>query len=481
MTRATIVLSLLALLGGLARADVVHLTTGRSVSGTIVREDEQQVVVRTPDGTMTFPRKLVASIDRQSRGETLLALARERARAGDNDGARRLLQEAAADKDPELAKRAKADLQALEAAEERARRLDPKPREPLPLPEGTQGAPLASTSLQGQLDRARRALEDKDHLLAVRLLQALVEGNPEDKTLRYLLGRGLELGGKKAEAQAEYLRVLGPGHEHTGRPVAHTGELARRQLAGEKLEAKTPGVSTRWTRVETSRYFAVYHPFPRVESWLVDEMEQALEEVTAKLEVPLHELRFTGRIQVFLFTDKGEYEETTGMKLAGGHALTKQAPDGALFTIAAFPTRAFYRTTLRHEVAHVIVAEVAPGLPRWADEGCATWCEPVETRGRMRQIADGRIKAGKQPPLLELLGDGVARGEEQEEVSAYYALANLAWDALVQRLESPRKAFKLCQRMRLEGVPAALKAARIAPADLEADMARLAAQSGSTD
>ena len=471
---------LLALPGG-ARADVVHLTTGRSVSGTIVKEDDQQVVIKTPDGKVTLPRSLVKSIERQSRGETLLALARERGRAGDHAEARRLLEEAAKDPDPELKKRAEADLAALAAAEERARKLDPKPREPLPLPEGTTGTPLAGTTLQSQLDRARRALEDKDHVLATRLLEALVAGNAEDRTLRYLLGRAHEQGGRPKEAGEAYAFVLGPKLTGAGRSTAHLGELARRLLAGEQLSADSPGVAGRWKRVETSRHFALYHPFPSMESWLVDELERAMEEVTAKLAVPIHELRYQGRIQVFLFPDKADYEAATGMKLAGGHAGRQLAPDGVLYSIAAFPTRAFYRTTLRHEVAHVVVSEVAPGLQSWADEGVATWCEPVETRGRLRVVAHGRILAGQQPPLFDLMGDKVPRGEDQEAVRAYYALANVAFDALVERTGGVRKALKVCQRISREGPEKALRSEGISTRELEADMARLAANSSSAE
>lgn len=471
---------LLLLLAGPVLADVVHLTTGRAVTGKVVKEDEEKVVVKTPDGTLTFPRHLVERIERQGQGETKIAMARERIRAGDFDAAFRLLEEATKDPDPEVAKKATKELESARAQEERARKLDPKPKDPLPLPEGTKGTPVAGSTLQTQFDRARRAIEDGDHVSAIRLLRPMVADNPEDRVLRYLLGRALELASREQEARAEYVRVLGPKWESSPRPLPHLGEVARRQLAGDQLKNDSPGVGARWQRVET-KSFAVYHPFERVESWLVDEMDRALEEVSAKLEVPLHELAFRGRIQVFLFPTREDYELSTGMKLAGGHANAQVAPDGTLYSIAAFPTKDFYRTSLRHEVAHVVLYEVAPGLPAWAHEGAATFAEPVDVRARHRRTVHGRRTAGQLPALLEFMAGAVPRGEDRDAVAGYYGQANVLFDVLNLRLGGPRRALKLCQRVAQDGPQKALEAFKLSAADLEADLGRVAADSTSTE
>lgn len=472
-------LLLLLLLTSPALADVVHLTNGSAVTGKVVKEDDEKVVVKTPDGTLTFPRDLVKSIERQGQGETKIGMARERIRAGDFEAAFRLLEEAQKDPDPEVAKKAKAELASARAQEERAKKLDPKPKDPLPLPEGTKGTPVAGSTLQTQFDRARRAIEDGDHLSAIRLLQPMVAANPEEKILRYLLGRALELATREPEARAEYVRVLGPKWEGSPRTLAHVSEVARRVMAGDQLKNDSPGVGARWQRVET-KSFAVYHPFDRVEGWLVEEMDRALEEVSAKLEVPLHELRFSGRIQVFLFPTREDYELSTGMKLAGGHANAQPAPDGTLYSIAAFPTKDFYRTSLRHEVAHVVLYEVAAGLPGWAHEGAATFTEPVDVRARHRRTAHGRKTAGKLPTVVEFMSGAVPRGDDQEAVAGYYGQANVLFDVFNLRLGSPRKALKLCQRAAKDGPEKALEAFKLTAADVEADLARIAADSAST-
>ncbi|MCA8920460.1 MAG: hypothetical protein KDD82_01555, partial [Planctomycetes bacterium] len=79
-----------------AAADVVHLTSGRSVRGDVISETETEVVVRVAgSGRLTFPRKLVREIERESPGATRLSLARQRSREGAWDEALRLYRAAA--------------------------------------------------------------------------------------------------------------------------------------------------------------------------------------------------------------------------------------------------------------------------------------------------------------------------------------------------------------------------------------------------
>jgi hypothetical protein len=174
MRRAALASLAVVLLALPARADVVLLTTGRSISGTVVSETKDQVVVKTPDGRVTLPRTLVASITRQGRGETLLAEARERAAAGAFDDAERLFEKATEDPDEAVARRARDELAAFRARREQAKAFTPAPSTPLPLPAGTEGAPLEGETLQDDLDRARRALETGEAARARRLLEHLV-------------------------------------------------------------------------------------------------------------------------------------------------------------------------------------------------------------------------------------------------------------------------------------------------------------------
>jgi hypothetical protein len=473
-TRSALLLALALLVAGVAHADVIHLKTGRSISGTIVSETETEVVVKTPDGRMTLRRDMIERITRQSRGETLLALARERAAAGAHDDAERLFLQAAESDDPAVVRRAQAELATFRERRERAKNHRPPPTTPLPLPPETEGEPVEGLTLQDDLDRARRALETGEHARARRLLENLVAGNPNDKALRYLLGRALELGRVPAAREA-YQAALGELFTRDPRPVAWLGELARRSLSGEALDAESAGVGPAWRRVETER-FAVYHPFERVETWFAEEPEAALRDVREKLGVQDRDVQLAGRIQIFVYATADDYQARDGMKLAGGHAQQLTAPDGALKLIRAYPDRTLYRRTFRHEVAHVLLFDLHPGLPSWANEGAATYTEPLRSRVLLRQAVVGRKANGQLPDLLTFMRGEVPRGENVEDVRAYYGQASVLFEALVQRCgDSPRKALSACMRIARDGPERGLLMENISRRELEQTFDRIAA------
>jgi RNase P/RNase MRP subunit p29 len=470
-------LALLLTLGLLAaaRADVVHLTNGNTLSGTVVSEDEREVVVKTADGKVVLPRALVKEVVKQSKGETQIAMALERAKAGDDEAAERLFEQAAQDPDPAVAARAKRELAAWRERRDRAKRFVPKPRTPLELPDDAQGQkPAEGNSLQDALDRARRAIEMKDGGRARRVLAPLVEANPKDPKLRFLLGRALELDQDDLGAREAYLKVLGEGLLREARPTAWLGELCRRQLAGEPLDAASPGVEGRWQRVETRR-FAVYHRFARVEPWFATEPELAFQEVLDRLGYHEHELHLQGRIQVFIFEDVTAYKANKGLERAGGHAERHLAPDGWLKVIKAYPDRNFYRTTYRHEVAHTVLFDVLPSLPAWAHEGAACACESNRTRGQRRQVYQGRKQKGTLHDTLQFLKDEAPRGETVEDVRTYYAQASVLFDALASLRESPRDALAAAMRLQKDGPERGLLMLDITRAQLEAACDRVAA------
>lgn len=458
-----------------ARADVVHLKNGNTVSGTVVSEDDKEVVVKTADGKVVLPRALVKEVVKQSKGETQLAMAQERAKAGDDEAAERLFEQAAQDPDPALAARAKRELAAWRERRERAKRFVPKPRTPLDLPDDAQGdKPAEGSSLQDALDRARRAIEMKDGGRARRVLAPLVEKNPKDPKLRFLLGRALELDQDDQGARDAYLQVLGEGLLSEARPTAWLGELCRRQLAGEALEPSSPGVDGRWQRVETKR-FAIYHRFARVEPWFATEPELAFQAVLEKLGYHEHELHLQGRIQVFIFEDLAAYKANKGLERAGGHAERHLAPDGWLKVIKSYPDANFYRTTYRHEVAHTVLYDVLPNLPKWAHEGAACSCESNRARGVRRQRYQGRKAAGTLHDTLTFLKDDAPRGETTDEVHTYYAQASVVFDALVTLRESPRDALAAVMRLKKDGPERGLLMLDITRAQLEAACDHVAA------
>ena len=104
------------LLGLLVWADVVHLTTGRSISGTVESESPQEVVVRTGSGRVTLPRRLVARIEREDAGRTALHEAEQRALAGDREGAAALYRRLAEGDDAEVARAARSAVARWEAS-----------------------------------------------------------------------------------------------------------------------------------------------------------------------------------------------------------------------------------------------------------------------------------------------------------------------------------------------------------------------------
>jgi tetratricopeptide (TPR) repeat protein len=457
-----------------AQADVIHLTTGRAITGTVERETDSEVVVRTPDGRLTFPRDLVERIERQSRGRTLIGLARERARAGDFEEAERLYRRAAEDPEQAVADEATEELEAFLQRRAASERFRARPSTPMELPEGADdgGArPVEGESLQDQLDRARQLLEGNrpDPAHARRLLEPLVRANPEDRRLRYLLGRANELAGLGSDARRLYSELIEDRAEIGDRPTVWLGELARRSVAGDPLPAHGPGVGAGWYRIETE-HFTIFHAFRRAPDWIATEAEAALDDAMERLGVLVREVTFNGRIQVFLFPSAAVYRNYQGITNAGGHATRRAAPDGWMYEIHAYPDRSFYRTTFRHEVAHALLFQVAPDVPVWAHEGAAIYAEPESERARYRLVALGRQAEGSLIPLLEFLADEGERGETRESWRGYYAQSSVTFEALVHLREDPRRALQACSLIAQRGPEDALGRLRLSPQVLQREI-----------
>lgn len=160
-----LVLSLgLVLAAAPSRADVVQLKNGRQIRGEVLEETAEQVVIKTPDGRVTLPAREVERVDREARPALLLGLAREAARLGDRDRARRLYLDArtAADEasDPLVSRHASDELRALEE---------------LPAPAAAEGQPQRRTRLEPGVD----PFQEEERQALVRELETALPQHPE--------------------------------------------------------------------------------------------------------------------------------------------------------------------------------------------------------------------------------------------------------------------------------------------------------------
>lgn len=441
-----------------ARADVVHLESGGTISGKVVRDDAEGVVLRTPDGTITVPRRMVARVERQSAGETKLALARERLKAGAYEEAERLFEEAAQDADPAVAARAQAELASMRR--DRAKQLRRPPRTPLALPEGAQGRPIEGGSLQEQLDRARSAIDGKNGLRAARLLAPLAADNPEQPVLRYLYGRALELARRDEPAKAEFLAALGRADDP--RSTAWLGDLARRAQAGLPARPATPGhLREGWQRAEPTQRFAIYHALLEPEPWLEREPELALELALEAVHLERHQLYLSGRVQLLVYRDAAALAADVaelGASLGdAGHEPVLPAPDGPLWLLAApghDPAR--YRQAVRHQMVHLLLREVRPDTPAWLREGIACALDPPAVRARRRAAPPADLRAFLLAPPPE---DPSARARWRGE-------AQLVFEALDRRLGRV-ETIQFGRQLTRRGLEEALRRAKLELAELE--------------
>jgi tetratricopeptide (TPR) repeat protein len=66
-----VALTFLAALVTVGGADVLHLTNGNSLRGEVIREEGDSVILRTANSLLTIPKADIASIERETRAETL--------------------------------------------------------------------------------------------------------------------------------------------------------------------------------------------------------------------------------------------------------------------------------------------------------------------------------------------------------------------------------------------------------------------------
>lgn len=427
-----------------AWADVVVLKSGGRISGKVVKDTAQEVVVKTPSGRVVLPRRLVKEVQRESAGETLISLAQERFKAGAIEEARRLYERATEDPDARVRARAKAGLAQLDRRGAKIRRYRKAPRWPFELPAGVRGEPLEGGSLQEQLDRGRRAIDDRDGARALKLLGPLALANPEVPALRYLAGRAHALLGQAAQARGAFEGGVLLREFAAERPLDWVLELARRSLAGEELGPKSPGWGRSWRRRASERFsFYAQHPMSDA---LAAQGEELFREVLAALGLRLREATLAGRLQVFVFAEDHELGQARRAGLREGRAL---APDGPLWAVAAVAGE--LRAPLRAAVAHALAEAACPGLPEWAGLGVSDLVSPnAERRGR-RELA--RLRGERRASFDSILS-GEAGAETPQARAALAAQAGLIIELLVAERGSVRKALYLCGKIQALGGPA---------------------------
>jgi hypothetical protein len=442
-----------------ASADVVHLKTGGTINGTVVKDDEKGVVVRTPNGKVTLPRRIVVKIVRQDPGATALGLARERAKSGAYAEAQRLFEKAAKSEDKATAKSAKAELARMQRRMAKSKTRLIKPRAEWKLPEGVTGVPFDGETLQEQFDRARRAIETGDGGRALRLLKPLLASKPDAPDLQFLVARATEMHTRKVDARELYVQSLGNGFKTSKRPTTWLRELARRKLSGEKLRSRDPGVGSDWQRLET-RHFAVYS-LSKPEPWVALELERAFQDTLDTFTIEAREVYFPDRVLVYLYPGPKARADVEGRGPLG-HGSWVVAPDGPLQFFSAYANRPFFEGEVRHLVAHTVLRDIA-NLDPWAEEGAARFVEPPSGRAARRAAVRSRTQ---RPALSEVLAGDLPRGESQFAQDAFDAQAAVLFETLVDRL-SPKKTLKLCKLIKAKGAESALKRFKIELDDLD--------------
>lgn len=450
-------LALALLLSTLTSADVVHLTNGSRISGDIVSESEQQVVVKTPQGKVTLPRRLVARIERLSGDATLLELAKERLRMGARQAAIELLERAAKSKDPSVARRAKAKLASLEAKSKASKRRS-GPRTALAIPADIKGTPSEGASLQIQFDRLRLALDRRDGPRALGLLKSLRRDNPKHALLLYLEGRAHELARDPDAAQSSLLASLGGDARRVRkRGLGWIKDLARRAAAGELLDPKkTPGAGASWYRVAGEH--AALYSLHELDARLAGRLDDLADRAREVFDLRVRESDLDGRILIGLSMDRRELRRLAKVPLR------TVVGDGVLWRQNCLARD--LSSLAPGIVSRAILERAVSGTPEWAALGAAQRLQSSEVRRGER--ARAREVHGQAPPTLRAILDGAK--DPADDPAAWRGLLGIVIDLLQTKRQTLRRALAFTSKIeRLGGAEKALKRFRIDVEEIETE------------
>jgi len=438
-------------------ADVVHLTNGSRISGDVVSESDKEVVVKTPQGKVTLPRRLVDRIERLSGDATLLELAKERLRGGSREAGIKLLERAAKSKDPKIARRAKAQLASLEAKARQPKRKS-EPRNAFPIPAGLSGTPSEGATLQVQFDRLRLAIDRRDGHRALSLLKSLRRDNPEHALLRYLEGRAQELARESDAARASLLASLGSDARRVERrELGWIKDLARRAAAGEDLDRKkSPGAGSSWYRV-AGTHVALYS-LHELDIRLAARLDDLAEEARRVFDLRVRDSDLDGRIQIGVCVDRRELRRLAKVPLR------TVAPDGVLWRQNCLARD--LKQIGPGLVARAILDRAAPGTPAWAALGASQRLQSSQARAADRARAVEVY--GPNPPTLRAVLDGAP--DPAQDPSAWRGLLGIVVDLLQAERRTLRRALTFTTKIeRLGGAEKALIRFRIDVETIEAE------------
>lgn len=453
------ILTLGILLGSPAEADVVHLTNGSRISGEIVDENEKEVVVKTPQGKVTLPRRLVDRIERLSGDATLLELAKERLAGGSREAGVALLRKAAKSKDRDVARRAKARLADLETKDaRRARNKRGGPRAALAIPAEIKGTPSEGASLQIQFDRLRAAVDHRDGPRALVLLKSLRSDNPEHSLLHYLSGRAQELARKPGAARESFLASLGKDSRRVKqRESGWVKDLARRAAAGEEIDRKrTPGAGSDWHRVAGTH--AALYSLHELDERLATRFDRLADEARRVFDLRLRESDLDGRILIGVCVDRRE------LRRLGKPPLRSVVADGVLWRQNCLARD--LKTVAPSIVARAILERAVPGTPEWAALGASQRLQSGDQR--VADLERACEVYGAEPPTLsDVLDDLVP---PTGDAAARRGLVGLAITLIQERRETLSRTLAFASKVkRLGGGKKALARFRIDVEKIEAE------------
>ncbi|MCO5171527.1 MAG: hypothetical protein M9894_34935 [Planctomycetes bacterium] len=497
-----------------ARADVVHLTNGRTIGGRVVDEDGERVVVKTPAGRVTVPRRDVLRVEREGEPRTLLREARQAATSGDLAAARRLYAAAADAGDVEVAAIARREVEGLAApaapadeagTQEVPAGIDPfaeverealireleaaAPTRPdlarrlayelfqraerrhaarecrlaasdygrarLRVEDEAQRRGLEQRERRCRLEVAAQALRRRDPTLARAAAEPVVDDPDLGRRAAYLLGRAEERLRRPRPAREAYQQALRPVAVPADHDLATMRELARLASVGIPVDTSTPGLAAGWRCLQT-RHFSILHPGP-IDRAFGERVEGLRGEVLARL--GLRTVDDQASIALFLFPDDGAYQGAPGARAwSAGHAARLQG-DGEVVPTIYLHTQGDADARLRHELAHILVGDALQDalLPMWAAEGVAIYAEHEEARARWRAHARQLHRKGELRPVREALGQMLMPlTDEREAVLRFYVQASVLFDVLARRVGVER-ALQGAQRINVDGPEQALR------------------------
>jgi tetratricopeptide (TPR) repeat protein len=328
--------------------------------------------------------------------------------------------------------------------------------------ESAAGLTLAEYSCR--LHVAEIALRGRDPRLAGRAAEVVAEDDaPAEVRARglYLVGRSLEVLGRRTEARAAFQASL----EASGAPRAAATdpvtlrELARMGSSGVEVDETTPGIAAGW-RWETTENFVVLHQLDDAQGReLARRSEEILREVRANLDLTTDDVDM-GSIALFVFSAEEGYRGSPGARAwSAGHASRLRTEYEVIRSIWVFPGPNF-ENTLRHEVAHIVVGDATPDgalLPAWANEGAAISMEGPSSQRYYQRQASALLHSGRLRPLDQAMGQMLPPlSNDTREVSAFYVQAAAMFRVLQAELGADR-ALDCLEHVNEEGPEAALR------------------------